>query len=163
MSDPIGFMQADCIIITVLVLKMLKNWIHVFISFQSTCGFRAGSWDVGQQNHHQRFEELPQVSLPHQLHVLNCQEWSLAPLCLCESTLLLAMHSELSLTHTQRWLLSEVQSHQITVNYNWAFFFSPPLGVSLSLLWLSSCTKISSWLSVSLSKLGYTHRFWQLQ
>lgn len=46
----------------------------VFNSVQGTCGYRPGPGDVGQQNHHQWSEELPQVSLPRQLCVLSCQE-----------------------------------------------------------------------------------------
>lgn len=48
-------------------------------SLQGTCGYGPGPRDVGQQNHHQWSEELPQVSSPRQLCVLRCQESSLSP------------------------------------------------------------------------------------
>lgn len=48
---------------------MLAGWhiknIVFFNSQQGSGGHGPGSGDVGQQNHHQRSEELPQVSSPH--------------------------------------------------------------------------------------------------
>lgn len=52
---------------------------HLSNSIQSTCGYGPGPRHVGQQNYHQRPEELPQVSSPHHLRALKCQESSLPP------------------------------------------------------------------------------------
>lgn len=40
---------------------------YVSTSIKGISGYGPGSRDMGQQNHHQRSEKLPQVSLPHQL------------------------------------------------------------------------------------------------
>lgn len=56
------------LVIVVLKKKKIKC---VSNSIQGTCGYGPGSRDVGQQNYHQRSEELPQVSSPHKLCVFQ--------------------------------------------------------------------------------------------
>lgn len=84
-------------------------------SIKGTCGYGPGSRDVGQQNHHQRLEELPQVSsLSQQLHVFHCQESSLPPQCFPDASPLLVSHSAPLMPQKGR-------RHEITVNYNFSF------------------------------------------
>lgn len=92
-------------------------------SIQGTSGYGPGPRHMGQQNHHQWSEELPQVSSPHRLCIFSSQESSLPPSCLFETNLLLVLHL------CSQWLTKEggcIQNTCVTqeMNANNFFFFN---------------------------------------